>query len=75
MFFLVAEKIHVSVSVTCVFGLSLFVRRHNYLSMCSPGKICVPTAGTWSHGDGLWGGRVRGEEHNSYVEWTDAHFR
>jgi hypothetical protein len=65
--FLVAEKILVPVSVTFVFGLSLFVLHHNYLSMCSLGKICVPTAGTWIHGDGFWGGGVRGEEHNSYV--------
>jgi hypothetical protein len=35
VFFLVAEKILVPVSVTCVIRLSLFVLLHNYLSMCS----------------------------------------
>ncbi len=38
MFFLVAEKILVPASVTCVIKLSLFVLRHNYLSMCSLGR-------------------------------------
>jgi hypothetical protein len=33
--FLVAEKILVPISVTCVIRLSLFVLRHNYLCMCS----------------------------------------
>jgi hypothetical protein len=38
MFLLVAEKILVPISVISVIRLSLFVLRHNYLSMCSLGR-------------------------------------
>jgi hypothetical protein len=38
MFLLVAEKILDPISVISVIRLSLFVLRHNYLSMCSLGR-------------------------------------
>jgi hypothetical protein len=68
MFHLVAEQILVPISVISVIRLSLFVLRHNYLSMGSLGRnLCSSGRNMDSYVEMDYGGEV---DHISYLAYV-----
>ncbi len=66
MFHLVAEKILVPISVISVIRLSLFVLRHNYLSMCSLGRNLCSSGRNMDS----WRWILGGGDHFSYLAYV-----